>query len=388
MCNISNIAKVPAGVLGGLGLVLSTVENFRHLNLILEESFWPILIVSFVLSIGAAWPKSEARRVLGPKETYKPNAKRVVLRYKWIFLLIVVFLAVGYYRYHLINAKQAGERPVIKPGDIPLEPGASLLILSSVYSQARTKEPRLVQFALRPEKTLFIERPNPFPKLYERYADKPIKFYQLDGRLAGAIDSGRCNDEFKAGEALRALRAYARYSEKLSLLKYIETETQLNSLIVSHPDIAKALVPAPGEWGNLSRADYFAILNWVRNCVGIFFPVFTVSIENPTNQDLLIREIKYNIIKKLEIYHSSPPPPEPLIPTASYVHKLDHKEGIQPYSVIPPFRIPANSSGAFELQLYTDDGPEVGFEMVIEFVTNQTTIKTDHFLLVMFERER
>ena len=157
MDGFAKVFKLLAAVLGSLGMVLSTVENFRHFSASLEDHFWAVLIISCVLSIAAAWPKPAQPKVLGPKDSYKTTPLRSLLKYRWVFVIILAFSAVGYYRYHLINTKSLQERPVIDPGDIPIEPWLSLLALPTLYTQDRSKGPNIVQFVLRPEKTLYVE---------------------------------------------------------------------------------------------------------------------------------------------------------------------------------------------------------------------------------------
>lgn len=363
--------KLSAAVLGSLGLVVSVVENFRHLSVSLEENFWTVLIISFVLSLAAAWPESRNQRPLGFKVAYKSRVKFSLWKYRWILVITLIFLGAGYYRYHVVNSRGTGEGPIVKPGDIPLEPASSLSLVPSAYAYAPSRRPKLVSFTLRREKTLYIESKKSGKKMYE---------------LSGDFVRGKCTQEFDGGSALLALRAYAKQSNKQHILKYIESKEQLESLVANHPDIAKELMPATIEWSKLNRADYFAILNWVRNCVGIFFPVFIVTIENPTGQDLLVTGINYNILK-LDIFpptDSPSRPSGPLTPTVTYTHQLVNKLGVQPHTIASPFSIPANSSGAFELQLHAKGETGIGriiFTMNIEIVTNQSSIKTDTFLL-------
>ena len=375
MSNIGKSFRLSAAVLGSLGLVVSVIENFRHISVSLEQNFWVVLIIAFVLSLAAAWPESSSQRSLGFKDTFKPHIKFPLWKYRWIVVITLIFLAASYYRYHVVNSRGTGERPIVKPGDIPLEPTSSLSLVPSAYAYTPSQGPKLVSFTLRPEKTLYVETSG----------QSPMKFYHLSADLVWPIRRGGCNQEFDGKSALLALRAYAIQSNKQYILKYIESEKQLESLVADHPKIATELMPSKIEWSKLSRTDYFAILNWARNCVGIFFPVFIVTIENPTNRDLLVTKIDYKILRLL---YDEPAagmhPSESLTPTATYTHQLAGKLGIQSYPITPPFRIPANSSGSFELQLHADNDMHedgVTFTMNVEFLTNQSVIRTDTFLL-------
>jgi hypothetical protein len=375
MSTVGKSLRLSAAALGSLGLVVSVIENFRHFSVALEENFWTFLVVSLVLSLAAVWPESNNRRPLGFNVTTKSRAGLLLWKYCWVMVITLIFLGAGYYRYHIVNSKGSGERPVVKPGDIPLEPAASLSLIPSAFAQTRAQRPRLSAFTLRREKTLYIED-----------TESGKKLYSLSGELMGPINRGKCAQDFDGPSDLVALKAYAVQADKQEVLKYIETEKQLESLVADHPDIARKLMPTKTEWSKLSRADYFAVLNWVRNCVGIAFPVFIATIENPTNRDILITGINYNVSKIAYFppVESPPTPFGPLTPTATYTYQLAIKQGVQSQTIEPPFRVPANSSESLELQLHSKTDPSysgITYTMNIEFVTNQSSITTDVFLL-------
>jgi hypothetical protein len=386
---MANISKTLASVLGSLGLVLSTVSNFHQFSTTFDENFWVVLIISFVLSVAAAWPETTPTRVLGLKETYRPSQKKQFLRYRWIIIIILVSLGVGLYRYHVVKTKTSGDAPKIKPGEIPLEPGLSIPSSLTAYAQTQRNSPKLIQFTLRSEKTLFLETNLADSSWGYSLKDSGMnslsKVYELSWELAKPIQSGRCNKDFDAGNALRVLRSYSRNNNKSYLLKYLESEDQVKSLKANHPDIVNALKPSRAEWGKLDREDYYAILNWSRNCIGIYFPVFLVVIENPTNRDLLISEIKYDIKNLIPMDGGVGVPSGPLTPTATYSLPITEHVGIKSHGISPPFRIPPASSGSFELQLYLNESQhtQVGFVLNVEFLTNQSPIKSDRFFLVM-----
>jgi hypothetical protein len=374
MSTMGRSFRLLAAVLGSLGLVISIVENFRHLNVLLEEKFWVVLTVSFVLSIVAIWPKSAHQRTVGFRDVEK-HATISILKYRWVFVLTLIFLGAGFYRYYLVNKREPGSAPVVKPGDIPLEPSSSLSIISSSYAQTPQPRPKLVGFKLRAEKTLYVETSQSGQKMYALSAD-----------LLGLIKKGGCTKDFDSHSALISLRAYAQQNSKERVLKYIETEEELESLVANHPQIAKDLMPSKLEWSKFSRADYFAVLNWVRNCVGIQFPVFIVTIENPSDRDLLVTNINYQVLNITGTPPTNGPPQSAgaLVPTANYTYELSDKVGVQSQDLSPVFRVPPKSSGAFELQLDAKDKEDYGsqtFTLKIEFVTNQSSVSTDKFLL-------
>jgi hypothetical protein len=357
----SNILKMAAGALGSLGLVLSAIENFHHLSILIEENYWATILIGWVLAVAAVWPDPFPRRVLGPHASYYDGRLKKLIRYKWVYAITLLFLAVSYYRHHLLTTIEKGPRPVIEPGRV----GA--LTPSAVYGQTRPKNPKLLQFNLVPDKTSYVESSGS---------------YKLPYGIIERLYSGECIEEFDTSEALSALGRYAKDHEKSSLLPFIKTEEQLKQLVRDHPKRADELIPKRGEWEKLSATDARAIRSWIRSCIGIFFPVFVVSIQNPFDQELLVTKARYNIygIRK----DRGEALAAPLIPSAVYVHKIVAKEGSQEIWLTPAgFNIPPKANGSFELQLWTDQ-PEVSatLTMDIEFITSAGMIKTSRFDVV------
>ena len=74
--------------------------------------------------------------------------------------------------------------------------------------------------------------------------------------------------------------------------------------------------------------------------MGIFFPVFIATFENPINRELLITGIKYEILDVIDLGGPSALPPDgPLTPTVSYTHNLTQARGDQLFTIAPSFRI-------------------------------------------------
>lgn len=359
--------KALAAALGLLGLLATVAENFRHFHSALEEYYWYVLAVAWILSIAAVRPQPSSTKVRGPHDTYRIPLTRLFLRYIWIILITVVFLVVGLYRYHIIYTPEPGERPVIKPGEVQTQPSRSHeWSFGSVYAQSRSSKPRLLQFNLVSEKTSYIKTDNQ---------------YDLPMETVNRVVLRECDSNFNPGPALKSLRDYAKAAGKESLLKFISSEDQLKKLIKDHPGRAKELIPTQAELSKMNQSDSAAIMSWMRNCVGILFPVFIVVIENPSDQDLVVTSVKYNyysIIGATGVEGAAP-----LYPTASYVHKLEPQAGgSQQIDLLPGFNLPSRQNGSLELQLWTDVSADKYLMMDIEFITSKGTIKTDRFWLV------
>ncbi|MCU1264624.1 MAG: hypothetical protein JWM21_942 [Acidobacteria bacterium] len=362
----NRIFKALVEALGLLGLMAAAVENFRHFHSAIEEYYWYVLAVAYILSTAAAWPQSSSTTVPGRQDTYRIPLVRFLLKYIWIILISIAFLAVGLYRYRLIHIPESGDRPVIKPGDVRRQPSRfDEWPLGTAYAQSQAAKPRLLQFNLVPEKTSYIRTDTQ---------------YDLPRKTVSRVVLGECDPNFDPEPALKSLRDYAKTSGKESLLKFLGSADQLKKLIKEHPGRARELMPTKAELSKMNQSDYTAIMSWMRNCVGILFPVFAVVIENPFDQDLMVTSAKYHYyrITLAKGVESA----APLYPTASYVHKLEPQAGgSQQIDLLPGFNIPARRNGSLELQLWTDVSADEYLMMDIEFITSRGTVKTDKFML-------
>lgn len=362
----NKVFKVLAAVLGLLGLLATAAENFRHFHSALEEYYWYVLVVAWILAVVAVWPHSPTTAVRGPHHSYRLSLTRLLLKYIWIILISIGFLAVGFYRYRITYTPEPGDRPVIKPGDVRVQPRSNEWPFASVYAQSRQSRPRLLQFNLVSEKTSYIKTENE---------------YDLPSETLKRALIGECSADFNARLALRALRSYAKASGKESLLKFLGTEEQLRRLIKDHPNRVIDLMPTKAEMSAMNRSDYAAIMSWKRNCVGILFPVFMVVIENPFDQALAVTGVKYHYYKLLGT--TGVQGAAPLYPTAVYVHELKPQAGgSHQLDLSPGFNIPARQNGSLELQLWTNASADLYVLMDIEFITSRGTIKTNTFTLV------
>lgn len=112
--------------------------------------------------------------------------------------------------------------------------------------------------------------------------------------------------------------------------------------------------------------------------------VFQVSMENPSDGELLVTGVNYRVT---EIGQVKGGEPGPLLSTYTYVHALEHRTGVQRHDLTPPFRIPAKAVGAFELVLLTRH-PDFGLAwlMTVEFVTSRGIAATPSFQLILSGR--
>jgi hypothetical protein len=110
-------------------------------------------------------------------------------------------------------------------------------------------------------------------------------------------------------------------------------------------------------------------------------PIFQVSIENRADAEILVTDVAYHVDKIDQVAGGEP---GPLSAAFTYVHGLEFRTGVQKRQLVPPFKIPAKSVGAFKLVLETKH-PDVGlcWLMYAEFITTKGSAKTRDFQLVL-----
>ncbi|TNZ56309.1 hypothetical protein CGK45_21930 [Vibrio parahaemolyticus] len=110
-------------------------------------------------------------------------------------------------------------------------------------------------------------------------------------------------------------------------------------------------------------------------------PVWQVTLSNPSDEDMIVTDIKYHVSDIGQVMGGEP---GPLSATYEYKYELKYEKGIQPQKLVPPFKVPPKSSGAFDLVLFTNH-PDIGLGWImnVEFITNIGSVKTEEFQLYL-----
>lgn len=112
-----------------------------------------------------------------------------------------------------------------------------------------------------------------------------------------------------------------------------------------------------------------------------FRAVFSISIENVNERDLLVTDVIYEVSEIGQVMGGGA---GPLNSNQTYFHEIKYEVGSQKKQLFPPYRIPAKSVGAFELELYsTDPTPGLTWIMSIKFITNMGEVSTETFQLIL-----
>jgi hypothetical protein len=371
-----NILRIGAISLGSLGVVVTAVQNIQALGLMVFEHFWILASSTWLLVTAAIWPDSP-----GPQSGFKFDAKEskllsIASKYKWVLLFTLLCTSITAWRYWELHRAVRAPHPF--PHDIPPRSSNIQGELRLVSNHAINSRLALSQFGIIPEKTSFRESNKGFEGV-----GKPLQTFSLNIDLMAPILDGKCSPGFaySASRATEALQRYAKAHGKETLLAYIQTPQQLQSLVHLRPDVAAQLLPSKGEWLEFSASDYDSVLAWVKDCIGIPYPVFIVTLENTDDREAVITTVTYDVKRTGQAMGGSA---GPLSPKIRYSHELRYQIGKQKIDLVPPFAIPAKSSGSFELQLSTKH-PDIGlcWLMSIEFGGNVGTARTSAFQLIM-----
>jgi hypothetical protein len=370
-------AQKASGVLGFAGLILGAVQNFADISTAIGKHFWLVLFVALILAVYSLWPDPSPpdNLRLSPREAVKPLdvAKR------YLKIIAVVFVSTLIAGHHIWEMQRSVARHRLYPN--PTE------ILGSIFAESayasNRKPPSIIDFSLIDSKTSFKETTETF-FANAGHRDKSLKTFELSTSDMESISQGNCTPAFDIRQdAVRnSIKQFAEEHGRENLVEYIpETPDPLANLVNRRPDITKKLLPRPDEWAKMNADERADILFFIKNCIGIPYPVFQIVIQNHHTSDLVVTAIVYHV---RAIGQVSGGESGPLGPAVTYVHKIDYRVGDQKYNLDPPFRIASNAVASFALQIWTDK-PDVGltWDMNIRLMTSQGTIETDEFQLIM-----
>jgi hypothetical protein len=146
----------------------------------------------------------------------------------------------------------------------------------------------------------------------------------------------------------------------------------------SNSSFAQSFEP---KFGAGPRVTTYAVDPAFAGILRSYRAIFSVSVENPNDSDLLITEARYNISEIGQVLGGSP---GPLESNQTYFHKLKYTKGTQSFELVPPYKIPPKSVGAFSIELATDEtAPGLAWLTNIAFLSNLGTVKTKTFQLIL-----
>ena len=204
------LVKKTTGLIGAIGALLALVENLSHFDTMVERNFYLCTIIFWLMLVVGTWPSKETQHIRATS-SYRKGFGARVRSFKWVILVSLLMLIIVGYRQYTIARVEKGAPIIIDPNRDRIPPPKSqLFATATVSAQSRNSDVKILQFALNPDKTLYVNTGGT---------------YQLDRQLSDQILSGRCTNEFRATEALKSLREFAS-NRRVSALKYIQNEEQ------------------------------------------------------------------------------------------------------------------------------------------------------------------
>ncbi len=310
MRGLGDLVKNTATTLGGLGLVTAAVANVVQVKQLLEESFWLLLGVSWLLLTAALWP-GEVRKAGLVGSTTSSGVRR----FRGVFAATVTVLLLGSWRSWEVRRSRFGRELAIPPPSTLVAPQPAMGESAPVIGGAA---PVLSQFVLETGMTAYVSEAGdpegPADLTYRMGIDldeggEATDFW-FEHVPANAKKDHGPNVEFLLSYALRdrcrqywqtpshreELERFLRGSGRMGLVKYLEEGDPVD-LTVRRQDLVAKMIPTDQErdalraLGLLSAAE-----SWVDNCVGRPFPVFSVTLENPGDRDLAVSSVRYWVV--------------------------------------------------------------------------------------------
>ncbi len=378
---VERVRKLTAIVGGTLAMAVALVSNIETLAPLLLGN---IIIVSLILCIIAniaIWPRKGAR----PMSLVPQKRISTIQLYKTVIVVnFLSIIAISYLLYEFHYRKNPGNLYHKRP---------SISFLSTALAQA-TNLPVIDTFRIAEKYTTFSESRDQIDMSEGAESGRKIKrnfgmsdeFFNrdkerqcMDGvlrRFSDAVDG--------TVRTAKALRIFLTSNGKSRLVNYINTSINAE-FVGKRPDIASQFIPTDSEWKELRKSSdtetYETILNWVKYCVGIPYPVFDFVIENKNDKNpISVTAIEYHVI---DIGGYKAVENGTLAPLSTITHEINYEKGIQRRE-IDPFVIGPNSFSRFLLQIFNgSDRLGMSWRMKIRLITNVGSVDTEEFQLFM-----
>lgn len=127
----------------------------------------------------------------------------------------------------------------------------------------------------------------------------------------------------------------------------------------------------------------FAIADVMLRTFGQTYPlhspprlVLSFTIQNPSDSELLITSLTFNVTETGQVMSLTP---RPLAPNKLYKHKLDWKVGKQNKVLVPVYSIPSKTTGSFEVEILADRSTPLGAGLITTalITTNMGILETE-----------
>jgi len=376
--DLGNVPRWLMGGIGGLGVLISIVSNFKTVHQLADENFGLVLFVGWGLASFALIPKAPPRQIRTPSaEPLKGSGLR---HYVPIALLSFLCVVAWGWRYWKANVEEVPGKP--PEPVIPPKIGESLkaLLLGGSAWAAQPPSVKLLQFDLSQGRSSYKAFEPPLPVTAEGNTSGPSVTFKLSPEAVRMRESKECVPGFKARSetARHALRRHLEKTGKREFLMHVEKGNFLELARLQMGGAVPQMLPQGDEWKQLPGADYDAILDWFISCIGVVHPVFVLTLENPLGEPVTVTHARYEIV---DIDKSKGVAAEGLThPQAIYAHHIPGEKGSFCQSLTPALQLPPKQSASFELQLSAPpQAADATYAMRIVIGTSKGSVSTKPF---------
>lgn len=372
--------KIVMSLVAGITTAAAFFEKIPSTLFFLEEYhwevhglFWLILVILFypnkkellqkdtknsstplVDSDGCPIEKLEPSKV----HIEKSNFRQRIKPYTIVIVITFISIAYGYYKYRKYYA---------------LDPLWSFSFNVSLYGQQgkqnrNTPKAEIISFELNPEKTSLIDTGN--------------RYYQLPPLNNLITDA-------EVSELRISFQNIIRRKNLSGYIQYTLTDNQVRQLHTRNNSEAQrfrnGVVPRDSiQWSDLrtnNSQDYQTVLQWMREHVGIQYPVFRFTVHNPTSNDIILTKVRYYIKSQPTLGDENS---SAVIPYEfTYYHKISLRNDRNVDTVItkeiaPNARIMAGQTKGYEIAFGLDprtNSKKIMATMRLEFITHDDKLK-------------
>jgi hypothetical protein len=380
-----NPGQVWLAIFGFVTAFGAALNNFVVVSGFVQERFLAVFSMSTIVVLYAIWPRR--KRPIG--FTHHFGTTPAVWRLRYVALVLIAYGAIA-----TLYVWETKYRSTHEKWPYPNPRTYNLRDILLPEAAAREVPFKLVRFGLASSKTSFEQK-------------QDIDFTSKTSSPQRVLTFSLMREWFQTGDEycrrgvismfsdwldadLRTVRAftfYLRSVHKENLVPYLRTDINQN-FVSKRPDIASQIIPRGAEWNVLDGAgpegqdSSKIILNWIKFCIGIPYPVFEFVVQNTAkDKDLIVSRLEY-VVKRLGGYKGVEP--GILLPLFTYSFDLPYKVGTVGQDLAPPLVVPKGAAAAFDLKLFTSH-PDVGlgWKMAIRIVSSAGTVTTDDFQLLM-----
>lgn len=355
-----------------LGVILGAIDSLLKIIDLVEMQFYLTTSILWVASLVLA--RRYTPKLLSFKAISPQRVAQTILTIVYVIGITWTYYE-HYYEHHLKKTFHA---------DLPTIILANFVGVSEVYSATLPTTVRLISFYMNEDLSSFQESNE---ALFG--AGKTYKTYTPSKDVYAAFQQGRCSGlagDKSQRDVLPIIRRLVQERNTPQLLPYLTEKDSLGRLARERGDISQQVMFTSTDLEKLrdvAPADYKIAKAYILDCIGIYQPVFTVTLNNPGKSGIDIVEVIYVVEQVGQVLGAEPG--GPVYPEYTYDHVLVHTPGNQPWDLHPVFNLPPGSTRSFNIRLSTDDHEiGMGWLLRVKFLDSRGgTVETPTFQLYL-----